>query len=198
MNKMDQKIALCTALMTFGFDEEATEVANVLAGEFHNNITFTLNKDETINYNYQDNKEYTPNSKLCKHGRTKCMLGSCKRTDASSSKKNSQLLPLPPTTNHLTQAKKNISVLKNTNFVLKCLIDSVIICPVSASILGDRNDKELAFNNGTCAMKLALQTLLRPRGPAPTKQLEIEAAFHVRLPLQIFAKIIKTFNHFLF
>lgn len=77
----------------------------------------------------------------------------------------------PPSREELNTYKKIVINLKRTLFVLKCLLRNMPICPITTMKAYDYENQSFRFKDNSLALKLAINVLLNPRSPAPTKQM---------------------------
>lgn len=146
-------------------------VAERLAHEFYNKppkLVVETNKpvtDSTIRVPYQ--KSFRSN-----------VLEQEKNTIASSPnmwhRRSITSAITPPSRDELNTCKKIIINLRRTLFVLKCLLKDMSVCPISTMKAYDYENQSFKFKEESIALKLAINTLLNPRSPAPTKQMEVQ------------------------
>jgi hypothetical protein len=177
MDSMQKLFACCEAMVCYGFQNEAQLVAEKLATEMFNKPPKLL-LDPSNNTN-ESQKFYS--GKRHKYP----IVDQESKTVASSpyflqNQRRSIPFLAPPSREALNTAKKIIMNLKRTLFVLKCLLKGVPICPVSTMKAYDYENETFKFKKHSVALKLGISTLLNPRCPAPTKQLEVQIVILVR------------------
>ncbi|CAD5226204.1 unnamed protein product [Bursaphelenchus xylophilus] len=194
MDKTLQRFCCCEALYCYGYVDEAQEVAEVLANDYYQLTPFVLPL-EYVEPSFS-NLRQDHSQKLCKHMRKRMSCKHCKHIppaqfyQLSRSAKRSLHPPQPPPSlKKLEVARAAVESLNSVLFVLKCLLQDHPISPLGSMIISEGESREFSFEPESVAMKLALKVLLEPRGPAPTRQLEVNVAF---LELQLFKMLMST------
>ncbi|CAD5218765.1 unnamed protein product [Bursaphelenchus okinawaensis] len=186
MDKTLQRFCCCKALYCYGFEEEAQAVAELLASEYYNSIPYVIQLEQ-VESSYS-NTRHDLSQRLCKHSRKQVNCKHCKFIPANRATKRT-VHPPPPPLKRLEAVKSSIESLKNVLFVLKCLLQDQPLSPLGSVVISEGDDRKFSFEQDSVAMKLALRVLYEPRGPAPTRQMEVNVAF---LELQLFKLLMST------
>jgi hypothetical protein len=171
MDNIQHFFACCESMVCYGFQREAQKIAERLAHELYNKppkLVVETSKPAP------DPSIRISSNKTLRSG----LLDTEKNSVASSPnmwhRRSITSSITPPSRDELNTCKKIIINLRRTLFVLKCLLKDMPVCPISTMKAYDYENQSFKFKESSIALKLAINTLLNPRSPAPTKQMEVQ------------------------